>query len=438
MDQFLPRKRQKCLADGEVEDSTEYKLTVLQSLCPHLEPDVLLDLLAAHNGSLSLTKSTLSDPTPPKCTAINGHQTSLSSYLTPISSPSKIQKASFRKGKTVHLYCPEDVAAHTPCTIIHNFLAADEANSLLIELLEEARTFEKNTFKLFDNVVKSPHTACFYVNDHDEVIRQKTKYYYNGKLLSVSLARLGTFKDIRQHTPQMLQISPKIAAAVNTEVSRRIKTYPNGLKLHHQSPKSWCPNAAFVNCYNGPSESVGYHSDQLTYIGPRAIIGSLSLGVSREFRLRKISLRESGSESKTAAGKLMESDGQISIHLPHNSLLVMHAEMQEEWKHCIAPASAIDFHPISGSKRINITYRDYRASLHPRYTPVCRCSIPMLLRTVQRQKNNLGRYFWMCQSASIPGMESCGDFQWAEFDKDGEPVWNDDKKEQRLSDFKEL
>lgn len=66
-----------------------------------------------------------------------------------------------------------------------------------------------------------------------------------------------------------------------------------------------------------------------------------------------------------------DAQGQISIHLPHNSLLVMHAEMQEEWKHSIHPAKAIDPHPVSGNKRINITYRYYRDAFHPRF--VCPC-----------------------------------------------------------------
>lgn len=67
---------------------------------------------------------------------------------------------------------------------------------------------------------------------------------------------------------------------------------------------------------------------------------------------------------------LADAQGQISIHLPHNSLLVMHAEMQEEWKHSIHPAKAIDPHPVSGNIRINITYRCYRDAFHPRF--VCR------------------------------------------------------------------
>lgn len=182
----------------------------------------------------------------------------------------------------------------------------------------------------------------------------------------------------------MLRISSKVQAAVNSEIDERVRThYPNGKKLKYQSPKEWVPNAAFANCYDGGSESVGYHSDQLTYLGPRAVIGSLSLGVAREFRVRKVVARDE--EDDTGGGEddqrrqghkdrkdilRADAEGQISIHLPHNSLLVMHAEMQEEWKHSIHPSQAIDPHPIAGKKRINITYRCYRDSFHPRYAHV--------------------------------------------------------------------
>jgi len=197
--------------------------------------------------------------------------------------------------------------------------------------------------------------------------------------------------------------------------------YPNGRKLKHQSPHPWRPNAAFVNCYAGPQQSVGWHSDQLTYLGPRAVIGSLSLGVAREFRVRRIIPRD----ADRVPVEDPDGEGQISIHLPHNSLLVMHAEMQEEWKHSIAPALAIDPHPVAGSKRINITYRDYREEFHPRNTPRCRCGVPTVLRVVQRKKENWGRYFWMCHAGNVPGKESCPFFSWAEFDDDGNPIWRD-------------
>lgn len=215
---------------------------------------------------------------------------------------------------------------------------------------------------------------------------------------------------------------------MNREIKSRIKShYPGGTKLKYQSPGLWAPNAAFVNCYNGPNESVGWHSDQLTYLGPRAVIGSLSLGVAREFRVRRIVPKDEDNNDTVkkipTASADSDAEGQIAIHLPHNSLLVMNAEMQEEWKHSISPAQAIDPHPVAGNKRINVTYRDYKANLHPRFTPKCRCGIPTVLKVVQKKKENRGRYFWMCHAGFVPGKDGCTFFQWAEFDDDGNPIW---------------
>lgn len=203
----------------------------------------------------------------------------------------------------------------------------------------------------------------------------------------------------------MRKVSGNVQKTVNEEIAKRIRHhYPGGKKLKHQSPKQWIPNTAFANCYQGGSESVGYHSDQLTYLGPRAVIGSLSLGVAREFRVRKILARDD-EEQADPNNRRADAEGQVAIHLPHNSLLVMHAEMQEEWKHSIHPSPAIDPHPIAGNKRINITYRYYPESFHPRYTPKCRCNVATVLRCVQRKKETRGRYMWMCHTGNTPGKE---------------------------------
>ncbi|ATZ51293.1 hypothetical protein BCIN_06g07070 [Botrytis cinerea B05.10] len=436
MDAFLSRKKRKLSVSSQSplksnandsienlyvpdDESTDFKLALLSSLHPEVEQGVLLEMLLEHEGDVEKASNFMSNsdtpslPMPKKPSATVGYQSSLSTFISSENSIKRVKPLS-RKGKTLHLYSPEDVAAHTPCSIIHNFLPAEEANTLLEELLNEAATFERNTFKLFDNVVTSPHTACFYVENLEEQRAQKTEYIYNGGLLT----------DVRQLTPQMRIVSPKVQDAVNSEVATRIlKHYPNGQKLKYQSSDTWKPNAAVVNCYKGGAESVGYHSDQLTYLGPRAVIGSISLGVAREFRVRKIVAQES--ESKEKSKESSDAEGQIAIHLPHNSLLIMHAEMQETWKHSIAPAQAIDPHPISGNRRINITYRDYKALLHPKFTPKCTCGVPTVLRVVQRKKENLGRYFWMCYAGNAPGKEGCTYFEWAEFDDDGNPTWHD-------------
>jgi hypothetical protein len=203
MDAFVSRKKRK-LSSTEpattIEDisalsspddeSTDFKLALLSSLHPYIEQYVLLDILLAHNGSVEAASTSLkpSDSPPRKPSAATRYQSSLSSFVAQMDSldgPAKRAKLLSKKGKTLHLYDPADVAAHTPCTIIHNFLLPEVANALLVELLKEAPTFERATFKLFDNVVQSPHTACFYVESYEEMQRQKSDYLYNGALLTV-------------------------------------------------------------------------------------------------------------------------------------------------------------------------------------------------------------------------------------------------------------
>ncbi|KAI1386357.1 GRF zinc finger domain-containing protein [Hypoxylon trugodes] len=426
MDTFLKRTKRKSSGEEDIllvddNESTDVKLMILSSLHSNISQEALLEALLAHDGSVQAASASLADDRPgaskkQRNATTVGYQTSLKLFTPKSSSeerPLSPKKAKLlsKKGATLHLYDPEDIAENTPCSIVHNFLPPDLANDLLKELLDEAASFEKASFKLFDNVVQSPHTSGFYVGSAAEVNTQKHDYYYNGAALT----------DIRCLTPQLLRARPIVQEAVNKEIQTRMKTrYPGGRKLKYQSPDQWLPNCAFVNCYNGPQENLGYHSDQPTYIGPRAVIGSLSLGVAREFRVRRIVPKDSDNNPTDDS----DAEGQISIHLPHNSLLVMHAEMQEEWKHSIAAAQAIDPHPIAGNRRINITYRDYKSSFHPKFTPRCKCRIPAILRVVQRKKENHGKYFWMCHHGNAPGKENCSFFQWADFDDNGNPSWD--------------
>ena len=208
MEAFVSRKRRRIsplsedrpvLKEGSSfgqdhdEDSTDLRLATLASLYPELEQTLLLDTLISAEGSVEAAAKSLNSFTSleegrprPK---VVGYQSSLSIYRVPQKSgiqslPSKTARLT-RRGQTLHLYSPEDVAEHTPCSIIHNFLPPKEAEDLLKELLDEAPTFERQTFKLFDNVVQSPHSACFFVRSLEEQKRQQTEYLYNGSYLTV-------------------------------------------------------------------------------------------------------------------------------------------------------------------------------------------------------------------------------------------------------------
>jgi hypothetical protein len=61
------------------------------------------------------------------------------------------------------------------------------------------------------------------------------------------------------------RVKARVEEAVNREIQERIRTHYGGKKLKYQSPKPWTPNAAFVNCYNGPQENVGWVCIHLLY-----------------------------------------------------------------------------------------------------------------------------------------------------------------------------
>lgn len=163
-----------------------------------------------------------------------------------------------------------------------------------------------------------------------------------------------------------------------------------------------------MNHYAHSKESVGWHADKLTYLGPRPTIGSLTLGATRFFRIRKV---VPDAKNPDTASQM------ISIALPHNSLLVMWPPMQEEWKHEVPTQAKVTPHPISGTARINITYRLRREGFSPQETPVCQCGVAMVLRCVFKNKANYGKYFYMCYAAGSQEGKTCGQFQWVDMEQ---------------------
>jgi hypothetical protein len=206
MDAFVSRKRRRVeeplkhaakapspppsRAILEEEESTDFKLALLASLHSTLDEATLLEGLLAADGSVEQASDWLAqrDTTSPRkrnTPSTVGFQSSLSAYRISSTEGGPTKKPLVKKGQTLHLYSPEDIEAHTPCSIIHNFLPAKQADALLLQLLDEAPTYQSLEFKLFDRVVWSPHTFCFYVNSLAEAEEQKTEYIYDGRKVEV-------------------------------------------------------------------------------------------------------------------------------------------------------------------------------------------------------------------------------------------------------------
>lgn len=183
---------QRMATPEQEEESTDFKLALLASLHPAADETSLLEALLASDGSVEdasicITGSTFASPRKRSANAAVGYQSSLSSYRLNPEGDVPAKKPLVKKGKTLFLFSPEDIEQHTPCSIIHNFLPTQQANALLQQLLDETPTYQNLEFKLFDRVVTSPHTFCFYVNSLAEAEDQKTEYIYDGRKVEVRL-----------------------------------------------------------------------------------------------------------------------------------------------------------------------------------------------------------------------------------------------------------
>jgi len=97
-------------------------------------------------------------------------------------------------------------------------------------------------------------------------------------------------------------------------------------------------NSVLANQYRDGHDSVSWHSDDEPELGATPVIASVSLGSTRDFKLRHQTTSEI-----------------VTIALGHGDLVVMRDESQEAWRHSI-PKRA------HAGPRINLTFRYYEAA----------------------------------------------------------------------------
>jgi alkylated DNA repair dioxygenase AlkB len=93
-------------------------------------------------------------------------------------------------------------------------------------------------------------------------------------------------------------------------------------------------NSVLINFYRNGSDSMGWHADNEPELGPNPRIASISLGGSRDFKLK-----QNNSPHKT-----------FTFSLQHGSLLVMGDGVQSNYKHSIPKR-------VNAEPRINLTFR---------------------------------------------------------------------------------
>ena len=95
-------------------------------------------------------------------------------------------------------------------------------------------------------------------------------------------------------------------------------------------------NSVLLNLYRDENDSVGWHSDAEPELGAMPVIASLSLGATRNFRLRH---------------RVRKELKPVAIDLVDGSLLVMAGTTQRFWQH------AVPKERTACGRRINLTFR---------------------------------------------------------------------------------
>ncbi|KAH9934676.1 uncharacterized protein B0H18DRAFT_1082483 [Fomitopsis serialis] len=224
---------------------------------------------------------------------------------------------------------------------------------LFYTMLDLSEDWHRNKWWLFDRVVESPHRTSFFVRCLDKPVEkdildmnEAAQYWYNGRATGPP-----------DPFPPALEEACRIVEKVVNEEMHKRQRYPlewagevDGDENRITDHVLWRANVAAANCYEGAKESVGPHSDQLTYLGPYPTIASLSLGTSRIFRLREVIPTDDKDERSART---------FNIPLAHNS---------------------------ASNARINITFRFYRPDFRAQTTPRCKCGVPCILRADMKNR----------------------------------------------------
>ncbi|CAH6721405.1 hypothetical protein CLIB1444_06S01420 [[Candida] jaroonii] len=365
----------------------EDKLDILKEEYKLADPETLSELLLVCDGSLKKTRAILDETFQRTLSSKHAlYQSSITSMFMgskkrKVEQPKKLeQPGDNERTRIITLYDEHQVKEflHPYVSLHKNFTPHKLSNVMLQYLMENKHKFSPTEFYMFEKKCKSDHSSGMLylpgaVNTDD--------MYYNG-------VRHNTY----ELDNELLEVTDLVNSYLNDEI---IPKYP---KLPFQQPDFKC-SGCVVNYYENLSNKLDWHSDRLQSIGPHCYIASLSLGSTREFRLRRHS-----------QPKII-----YSIHLPHNSLLLMHPGCQELFKHCVNPLKkTLQMNSLSQSSRFNLTFRYFPPNFTA-HRPKCKCDLPMVLRRSYKSPNdeNFGKYHWTCENVYMN--KDCHTFHWADF-----------------------
>ena len=174
-----------------------------------------------------------------------------------------------------------------------SLLSNQEADQLF-DILKTSIIWEKHKIKLYGEVHDVPRLTAWYGDPNKS-------YEYSGIKLKTRLWNAG-----------LLKIREKIETISKTKF-----------------------NSVLLNLYRSGADSVSWHSDDEPELGLNPVIGSLSLGETRQFQMKH----------------KYDNDLKQKILLQHGSFLLMRGKTQHHWLHQIPKRKNLK------GERINLTFR---------------------------------------------------------------------------------
>jgi alkylated DNA repair dioxygenase AlkB len=177
-----------------------------------------------------------------------------------------------------------------------NFLAPAEAEALLGELTATI-LWRQEPIKLFGKEVMQPRLTAWHGDP-------EASYQYSGLKLAP-----------QPWTPALQGLRQRVEAAAACSF-----------------------NSVLLNLYRSGQDSMGWHADNEPELGPTPTIASVSLGATRNFRLKPRDPQRTNHQA-------------ITLALGTGSLLLMRGPTQDRWLHAV-PKTAVSVEP-----RLNLTFR---------------------------------------------------------------------------------
>eukprot|EP00439_Symbiodinium_sp_Y106_P050158 s1894_g6.t1 len=270
--------------------------------------------------------------------------------------PATVRTVQFgQTGRAVRV-SDEELAAIAPVEIVRHALPQKLADQLLDSLLRESDSWKASSWIVHGKEFATPRTSAIYE-------------FAAGSGSSWSEAGFGKEESRTRCEPSA---TLDRAAILIQSLVREKRPYTN-----------WVPTLALGNRYENGRNCVGWHSDFLNSLGPRPIIVGLSLGSCRRFCLRRSTTPDSSRDaSKTVVA---------SIPMPHNTVVIMWDDCQEEWQHSVPRQadSTVEKHAVAGLVRLSLTFRMSRPEL-AQHQKSCHCGRPSALKSKE------GRYYLAC------------------------------------------